>query len=80
MRKSLIVAALAFALAGPALASNCPNEMTAIDEAMETAQLSDAEKTRVETLRAKGEEQHKAGDHAASMQSLKEAKSILGIQ
>jgi hypothetical protein len=36
--------------------------------------------TKVKELRAKGEEQHKAGKHTESMNTLAEAKKIVGIQ
>ena len=35
---------------------------------------------KVKDLRAKGEEQHKAGQHTESMQSLAAAKKMMGIQ
>lgn len=74
-----VVSALAIALAGPALANQCPMLMTEIDAALQTADLSDADKARVEELRQQGEEAHEAGDHAASEEALNEAKDILGI-
>ncbi|MEC9369256.1 MAG: hypothetical protein VX871_11265 [Pseudomonadota bacterium] len=80
MRKTLIIAALAVGMATPAFAFHCPKDMSAIDEAMKTATLSDADKAKVTELRAKGEEQHKAGDHAASVKTLGEAKEMLGIK
>ena len=80
MRKSLIIVALAFGFATPAFAFHCPKDMAAIDAALPTAQLSAADKTKVMELRKTGEGQHKAGDHAASVKTLGEAKKILGIQ
>ncbi|WP_454056510.1 hypothetical protein [Cupriavidus sp. Marseille-Q8015] len=65
---------------GAVLAHNCPNEMKAIDAKLSTKpQLSPADAAKVAKLRADGEAQHKAGNHDASMQSLGEAKKILGI-
>ncbi|WP_104017720.1 hypothetical protein [Roseovarius nitratireducens] len=66
-------------LAAPAIAGQCPMDMSKIDAAMEEASLSDAEMTKVKELRALGEEQHEAGDHAASVATLAEAKDMLGI-
>ncbi len=80
MRKCLIIAVLALGFATPAFASSCPNIMAAIDAAMPTSKLSDADKTKVMNLRKSGEEQHTAGEHAASVKTLGEAKMILGIQ
>ncbi len=80
MQKSLMIAALAFGLATPAVAFHCPNDMAAIDAALSTAQLSDEDKAKVMELRKTGEEEHKAGDHAASVATLAEAMNILGIK
>jgi hypothetical protein len=76
-----LLAAAALALcAGAALAHNCPNEMAAIDAKLATSpKLSDAELTKVKSLRGQGEAAHKAGDHDASMKALGEAKKILGL-
>lgn len=79
IRKALLIAAAGVFLAGPAVASQCPKDMAAIDAALPTAQLSEADKAKVTELRAQGEEQHKASDHAASVKTLAEAKKILGI-
>ncbi|MDA7947598.1 MAG: hypothetical protein MPJ78_08975 [Hyphomicrobiaceae bacterium] len=78
-RKGVLVAAVAMLIATPAFAGSCPKHMADIDAAMKTAQLSDADKAKVMQLRKQGEEQHKAGDHGASVKSLGEAKKILGL-
>jgi len=67
------------ALATPAVAGQCPMDMAKIDTAMQEASLSESEMATVTELRALGEEQHEAGDHAASVATLAEAKDILGI-
>lgn len=79
IRKTLLIAVAGMFLAGPAVASQCPKDMAAVDAALPAAQLSEADKTKVMELRAQGEEQHKAGDHAASVKTLAEAKKMLGI-
>jgi hypothetical protein len=53
--------------------------MKDIDAALETTTITEQDKARVAELRQQGEQQHGAGDHAASEQSLAEAKKILGI-
>jgi hypothetical protein len=53
--------------------------MAAIDAALQTAQLSEGDLTRVKELRAQGEQLHSSGDHAGSEAALDEAKGILGI-
>lgn len=80
MKPFALAAALMLA-AAPALAAHCPMDMAKIDEALASGtELSDAELTEVEALRAEGEELHKAGDHAASVEKLGEAMEILGIE
>jgi hypothetical protein len=66
-------------VAGPAFAFQCPTDMARIDAALATASLSEADLAKVKELRAQGEEQHQAGDHSASLATLAEAETILGI-
>ena len=54
--------------------------MNKIDTALPNTKLSPTDQSKVKDLRAKGEAQHKAGQHTESMQSLAEAKKIMGIQ
>lgn len=67
-------------ISGFAFAHGCPGEMKKIDAAMPTTKLSAQDAGKVKDLRAKGEQQHKAGQHTESMQSLADAKKIMGIQ
>jgi len=78
MKKTLLASCL-FVISGLAMAHGCPGEMKKIDAAMPTSKLSAQDTGKVKDLRAKGEEQHKAGQHTESMQSLGEAKKIMGI-
>jgi hypothetical protein len=79
MKKTLSALVLACS-ATLALAHGCPKEMAAIDARMATSpKLSDADKAKVQKLRADGETAHKAGKHDDSMKLLAEAKKILGI-
>lgn len=77
--RAAFVFALLLAAASPAYANQCPADLAAIDAAIETAQLSEADLAKVKELRAKGDEQHAAGQHQESMDSLAEAKALLGI-
>lgn len=75
-----LIAALLFTLSGAALASNCPNEMKAIDAALgKMPALSASQMEEVKKLRADGESLHKAGKHAESMAALGQARKLLGI-
>jgi len=78
--KKLLIATSLICMSSFAMAHGCPGEMKKIDAAMPTAKLSAADMTKVKSLRAKGEEQHKAGQHTESMASLGEAKKTMGIQ
>jgi hypothetical protein len=74
------VSAVALA-ATPAFAFHCPQEMAKIDKALAAGpKLSEADLTKVKQLRAKGEEEHKAGKHQESLDTLAQAEKILGIQ
>ena len=79
MKSLIAAAALSFALAGPAFAFQCPTDMAAIDAALQTANLTEEQKARVTELRAEGERLHESGQHQASVDTLAEAKEILGI-
>lgn len=77
--RSLVIAmALAFA-SSTAFAFSCPKEMKAIDAALASAKLSDAQMAEVKKYRAEGEKLHKEGKHQESMDTLAKAKKILNI-
>ena len=73
------IAVCASLAAGPAFAYSCPNDISAIEDAMENASLSDSKMDKVEALLEKGDDLHSQGKHAASVKALGEAKAILGI-
>jgi hypothetical protein len=70
---------LAPAYVGPAFARQCPQDMAAIDKALQTAQISASDKQKVMDLRKQGEELHKAGNHPESEKVLDQAKKMLKI-
>lgn len=79
--RTLGFAALLAVLAGPAFAFHCPSDMAKIDAAMAAdPDISDEDKATVIELRQQGEEQHNAGNHQESVDTLAEAMEILGIQ
>ena len=78
-RKLAIASALVLAMAGQALAGQCPSMVKAIDAALQTASLSEADKAKVMELRNKGEAEHQAGSHAEAIKTLDEAKKMLGM-
>ncbi len=82
--RSLLAAAAVSAVtlaAAPAFAFHCPQEMAKIDKALAAnPKLSQADLTKVRQLRAKGEEEHKAGNHQASLDTLAQAEKMLGTK
>jgi hypothetical protein len=78
MKKIICVAAM-LVFATPAFAFHCPADMAEIDAALPSASLTDEQMAQVKELRALGEKQHQAGDHAASIETLAKAKALLGI-
>jgi hypothetical protein len=76
-----VVALFGIAVATPVYAFHCPADMAKIDAALAKGpQLSAEQMTKVKALRAEGEELHKAGNHAQSVQVLGEAMAILGVK
>jgi hypothetical protein len=78
--KRLVLAAAVLALAAPAYAGNCPNEIKAIDAALQSASVDAGKKAQAKQLRDQADAAHKAGNHAASMKAAADAKQLLGIK
>ena len=80
-KTALAVSTALFLAAGPALAGQCPADMAKIDEALAASPDLTAEQlAEVEQLRAEGEAQHAAEQHQESVDTLAQAKTILGIE
>ncbi|WP_407290612.1 hypothetical protein [Stutzerimonas zhaodongensis] len=68
----------AVAVSAPVWAMHCPMDMAKIDKQLENNPPSDpAMLEKVKELRAEGEQLHKAGDHAQSLQVLSQAQALL---
>jgi len=81
LKKTVLAAFAAAFVALPAVAAQCPLDMKKIDEALAASpQLSEEQMNEVKALRTQGEEQHKSGDHAGSVETLAKAKAMLGIE
>ena len=78
--KMILPLAAALAFATPVFASQCPGDIAKIDAALQTASLSETDMAEVKALRATGEQQHAAGNHAESIETLSKAKKILAIE
>jgi hypothetical protein len=81
-KKTVLAASAAlFLAAGPAFAFQCPSDVAKIDEALAgNPDLSAEQLAEVKELRDKGEELHQAGSHQESVDTLAQAKEILGIE
>jgi recombinational DNA repair ATPase RecF len=76
--KMVLAAGLMAVWMSPALASNCPVLIQAIDEqlAEEAGSLSADRVQQITALRNEGEALHEAGDHDGSMSKLEEALEL----
>jgi hypothetical protein len=81
MKRTLTLAAGLLLACGAAFAFHCPKDMAQIDAALaKHPKLSAEQMKEVKELRAKGEVEHKAGQHQASVDDLAKAKQILGLK
>ena len=81
MKRTLTLAAGLLLASGAAFAFHCPKDMAQIDAALaKHPKLSAEQMKEVKELRAKGEVEHKAGQHQASVDDLAKAKQILGLK
>jgi len=75
-----LAAGLVFA-SGAALASHCPSDVKAIDDALaKNPKLSADQMKEVKKQRDEGDALHKAGKHAESTEALHKAMKTLGIE
>ena len=78
MKKLVLAALVMAAFTTPVFAHQCPSLMMKIDEAMKTATVDEATKTKIMDLYAKGSAEHKAGDHDGAEADLNAALELLG--
>ena len=80
MKRTLALGTALMFAAGTALASHCPTDVKAIDEALaKKPKLTEAQMKQVKEARDKGEAAHKAGDHKGAEENLHKAMETLGI-
>ncbi len=75
--KQLIFAIVVFFFSSAAFAYHCPADAKAIDAGLAKASLSSDMKSEIMKLRAKGMEQHSAGNHKGSVDTLSKAMRML---
>lgn len=77
MMRTLLAGAAALLIASPAYALHCPQDAAAIDHALGVVEVSDEVRSEVQALRDEGMEQHEAGNHEESEDTLSEAMRTL---
>jgi hypothetical protein len=77
---ALLASGMLLGVAAPALAFQCPADVAKIDEAMGTATLTEAQMQEVMQLRDEGARLHGEGKHQEAVDTLAQAKTILGIE
>ena len=81
MKKMFALGAGLLFATGTALASHCPSDVKAIDDALaKKPKLSEAQMKDVKAQRDAGEAAHKAGKHKEAEESLHKAMTALGIE
>ncbi|ROR34961.1 hypothetical protein [Inmirania thermothiophila] len=73
MHRKILTAALLMGASGVALASHCPLDAKAIDQALAKGTVPAGLAAEVKALRDKGMELHNAGQHRESERTLAEA-------
>jgi hypothetical protein len=76
----LLAAGMLLGVTAPALAFQCPSDIAKIDEAMSSAELTEAQMQQVMDLRDEGARLHDEGQHQEAVDTLAQAKEILGIE
>ena len=80
MKKTFALGVGLLFAAGTAMASHCPSDVKAIDDALaKKPKLSEAQMKDVKAQRDAGEAAHKAGKHKEAEESLHKAMATLGI-
>jgi hypothetical protein len=76
-KRTLTASALAIVISTPAIASHCPMDAKAIDNALQRTSLTDTQKAEVKALRDEGMNLHGSGEHRKSEQTLAKAMRML---
>ena len=81
MRKLAILTIGALTLSAPALANQCPKELSTLDQHLSQhgSMLNADQTTQIRQLRAQAEEDHQAGRHDQAMQAIRQMHQIMGM-
>jgi hypothetical protein len=77
---ALLASGILLGLSAPGFAFQCPSDIAEINEALEGADLTDEQKQQVMELRDEGERLHNEGSHQEAVDTLDQAKVILGLE
>jgi Spy/CpxP family protein refolding chaperone len=77
---AVLASGMLLGLSAPAFAFQCPSDISQIDQTLESADLTDEQKQQVMDLRDEGERLHSEGSHQQAVDTLAQAKTILGIE
>jgi hypothetical protein len=82
MKFRILAAVVAMGLTAPALAggTHCDEDIAAVDQAMATAKLGDADMAKVKAARASAEELRTAKKDEECEKALGQAQALLGIK
>jgi outer membrane lipoprotein-sorting protein len=81
MKRMFALAATLLFASGAALASHCPSDVKAIDDALaKNPKLSEADMKSVKANRDAGDAAHKAGKHKEAEESLHKAMATLKME
>ncbi|MFN0195069.1 MAG: hypothetical protein ACKVP5_24340 [Aestuariivirga sp.] len=79
MKSLLAAGTILFALASPALASQCPTLIMKAEEAMKSASLDDAKSKKIMDHITQAKAEHDAGKHDEAVVTAKDALQLLGM-
>lgn len=77
---AVLASGVLLGLSAPAFAFQCPSDISQIDQALETADLTDEQRQQVMDLRDDGERLHNEGSHQEAVDTLAQAKAIVGVE
>jgi len=79
MKSLITAAAVLVALAAPAFAGDCPNQLTMVEDMLSKATLDDAAKKKIQDHIDQAKAEHEAGKHEESLATLKDASQLVGM-
>ncbi len=79
IKKAFVIAAAFAMLVGPALAGTFEEDARMVEETVASAQISEADKSKVMELATLAKRQNEAGQTDQASATLNQAKQLLGI-